>query len=509
MLLAFVLLKVLASRTAILSPVGTELIRHAQLLEKGAWRDGVVGSVDHPVYPLAIAGAHALRGGDGPEAWQTAAQLASLLAGVLLVIPLYLVANELFGPRPAWLAVYLFLLAPRVGPILADVLSEGTFLLFWCSGLYAALRFLRKGSFGWLPLVLVFGGLAYLTRPEGLLLPTALVASLLLIPLLRSTRLNWPRWWVAVGLMVLGSVLVVGPYVAVRGGIATRPAVARLLGLLPRSPADAIERARPLPPDQSELETYAEGLKAVGESVRDLVTPWLLPLAVVGLIGAFRPLAPRARVALMLGLILAASLVALVRLYATCGYCSPRHVLAPGLVLIAAAAFGLQRLLGAVSISGRSLGLGEGRFTAGPAVWCLVLAAYTAASVPTLVRPINQPMVGYRDAGAWLATQSAAPGAVADATGWSMFYSQRPGHTFATLGEAPADDQIRWVVVRQAHLVGPWWYCQIFRDLVGRREPVAVFPSELKPDESRVLVFDRRAPEVRQISWQGETSRRR
>jgi hypothetical protein len=64
-------------------------------------------------------------------------------------------------------------------------------------------------------------------------------------------------------------------------------------------------------------------------------------------------------------------------------------------------------------------------------------------------------------------------------------------------------------VVRQAHLVGPWWYCQVFRDLVGRREPVAVFPSSVAPDQSRVLVFDRKEPEVRQISWKGETSRRR
>src|SRR5207249_9770236 len=118
---------------------------------------------------------------------------------------------------------------PLTGHVLADVLSEGTFLLFWTWGLWAAVRFLKQGTFGWLPPTIGFGVLAYLSRPEGLLLPAALVATLAMMPLLRSTRLNWPRWWAAVGVLVIGPALLVGPYVAAKGGLGTKPAVARLL----------------------------------------------------------------------------------------------------------------------------------------------------------------------------------------------------------------------------------------------------------------------------------------
>ena len=46
---------------------------------------------------------------------------------------------------------------------------------FWC-----AVRFLAGGRFGWLPAAIGLGGLAYLTRPEGMLLPAASATTLLI-----------------------------------------------------------------------------------------------------------------------------------------------------------------------------------------------------------------------------------------------------------------------------------------------------------------------------------------
>jgi 4-amino-4-deoxy-L-arabinose transferase-like glycosyltransferase len=458
--------------------------------------------VDHPVYPLAIAGVHALRGGAEPEDWQNAGQAASMIAGVLLVVPLYLVGMELFGAGAAWLGVFAFLLAPQTGPILADVLSEGTFLNFWTWAFYAALRFLRKGAFGWLPLVVLFGGLAYLTRPEGVLLPAALVLTLLLIPLLRSTRMNWPRWWAAVGLLVVGPALVLGPYVMAKGGLATKPAVAKLLGVAPRAAADAVERAEPLDPDETELVTNAKAVKAVVVATATMVSPWMVPLAAIGLFRAFRPLAPRGRVALFVAMVAAATAFALQRLYVTGGYCTPRHAITLGAFLSLAAGFGLQRVLGRIQVPGRLLGLGEERLTAGPAVWAVVLLVHAGLALPTLLRPVNHGMVGYRQAASWLEANVPDDARVADATGWSLFYSGRSGYTFRNLGEASTDPDVRWVVVRDAHVAGPWWYCKVMRELVGLREPIATFPPDAGPDQSKVYVFDRATPEVRQVSWE-------
>ena len=494
MVLAAGLLGWLAAHTAIFFDDGLRYIDQARRLEAGSLKDGLLGAVDHPAYPVAIALAHKALGGDSPEAWQKAAQAASVLIGLLLVIPLYLVSAELFGGKGAWLGVALTYAVPLTGHVLADVLSEGTFLLFWCWGLYTALRFLRDGRFLWLPPTIVFSALAYLSRPEGLLLPAALVACLALMPLLRSTRLNWPRWWAAVGFLVVGPALLVGPYVAAKGGLGTKPAIQRLLGTAPKSAADAVERSRPLEPDQTEVKTLALAVKAVVEAVRDSVTLPVLPLALIGLAVTVWPPRERARVWLFLGIIVGAALLALMRLYATGGYCSPRHAMVIAFLLIPAAGAGLERVLSSLPIPGRWLGLGEERFSAGPAVWVLVLGAFLSWTATASLEPINLAKAGYRDAGTWLIAHDVPAGSrIVDVTGLSLYYAGRPGYTYATLIEAPGDKDLRWIVAKEAHLKGPWTYCQRLRDLVAGLQPVASFPSDPKPGQSRVLIFEKPA----------------
>jgi hypothetical protein len=501
MVLAACLLGAVSARTDILFADGLRYVSQAQRIESGAWRQGLTGSIDQPIYPLAIAATHSCNRQQTPEAWQAAGQTASVVVGVLLVIPLYLVSLELFGAGAAWLAVVLFFGGPLTGHILADVLSEGTFLLFWLWGLWSALRFLRQGSFVWLPLVVLFSGLAYLTRPEGVMLPAALVVTLLLVPFLRSTRLHWSRWCAAIAVLVLGPALLLGPYVAAKGGIASKPAVARLLGMAPRSAADAVERAEPLDNGQSEFRLHLKAAKVVFEAVRDLTTPWLLPLAAVGLALAFKPFHARSRVGLFIGILLSVTTLALVRLYVTGGYCSPRHAIVLGALLTGAAAHALERGMSSLSIPGRRLGLGDDRFTAGPVIWALVLAGFAFWSAPSILQRLNHPMVGYKQAGNWLADRVGEQDRVADATGWSLFYGQQPGYTFATLHEAAHDPKVRWVVVREAHLVGPWWYCRLMREMVGTRTPVAVFPQESDKAQARVLVFDLETDQGHDVAW--------
>ena len=215
-------------------------------------------------------------------------------------------------------------LVPLTGHVLADVLAEGTFLLFWMTGCWTALRFLRDGRTGWLVATIVFAGLAYMTRPEGLLLPLALAGTLGLMVCRPALRFPWPVWRRAVLLLIAGPLLLAGPYVALKGGIGTKPAVARLLGLSARSPAMAVERERPLDPDQSTLTTYVVAGRAVARAVLGAVSSPLLVLAIVSLFAAGGN-TDRGRKDLFLALILVGWLLALVRLHATGGYCTPRH----------------------------------------------------------------------------------------------------------------------------------------------------------------------------------------
>src|SRR3954467_14419211 len=132
MIVAAGLLITMMARTDVMFADGLRYIDQARRISHGAVSDGLFRSIDHPGYPLSIAAVHQVLRGEDPASWQRAAQAASVLAGVLLVIPLYLVAMELSGPRIAWLGCLLFFLTPIPCRVMADALSESTFLLFWC-----------------------------------------------------------------------------------------------------------------------------------------------------------------------------------------------------------------------------------------------------------------------------------------------------------------------------------------------------------------------------------------
>lgn len=481
----------LVAQTEIFFADGLRYITQARQLERGDLRQGLRQAVDHPLYPLAIVGVHrGLSLPDSPASWQQAAQFAAATAGVLLVVPLYLVAAEIFGGSGAWLGVVLVFLVPVPGHVLADTLSESTFLLFWTWGVWATLRHLRQGSLRWLPVVLGFSGMAYLSRPEGLLLPAALLATLGLAPLWPAARLSARSWWSTIAVLGLGVVLAIGPYVALKGSVATKPAVARLLGLAPPSRADAVERERPLDPDQSATTTAMLAVRSTAAAVRDAVTWPLLPLAALG-VGASlrREHHRRARLWLFLGVMSAGALLALLRLHATGGYCTPRHTLLLTLPLISASASGLRTILAWMP---RALGRNPTWIRrAAPLGFCVAIAVVHARA---LTLPINDAFGGYRAAGAWIAQHAPRDETVVDVTGWSQYYADRPGYVFANLIAAPADPSARWVIARDAHLSGPWGYCTRLRELVADARLVARFPESRKPGRARVSVYERPRP---------------
>ena len=497
MALAALLLGWLYAHTEIVFADGLRYIEQARRLEAGDWASGIKHAVDHPLYPLTIATAHRVLGmSAGPLGWQAAAQAASVLAGVLLVVPLYLVARELFGGSSAWLACLLSFLVPVTGHVLADGLSEGWFLLLWTLGFWTALRYLRAGAVAWLATSVVLGGLSYLCRPEGLLLPVAVSGALGLCAIIPSARMPRRTWWTGILLLTAGAAALVGPYVVLKGGIGTKPAVARLLGLAPPSDPGAVERERPLDPRQTKLVTYGIAARETGAAIRDVVPLPLLALATIGLPFAWIRSSNR-RGFLLLGLVLIGWPLALVRLHATGGYCSPRHTLIVALPLLAAAAAGFRTLAAVMVMIGKRVADREppmGVIRLAP--WVLV-AMLALAERKALLAPVNAGAAGYRQAGLWLAEHASADEHVADVTGWSQFYGARAGYVFANLIEAPADPALRWVIVRDAHLQGPWPYCERLRGLVVGAKLVVRFPPTASAGRSRVSIYERprRAPE--------------
>ena len=171
----------LAGHTEILFADGLRYIEQARQIDRGAWVDGLIRSVDHPIYPMAIAAAHRLDGARARSRGRRRPSARRWSRASCSSCPLYLVAIELFGA------------VDRLARLPPDVPGPRSPATSWptrsararsCSsgpgGSGRRSGSSAKGRFGWLPPTIGFGALAYLTRPEGLLLPAALVATLLL-----------------------------------------------------------------------------------------------------------------------------------------------------------------------------------------------------------------------------------------------------------------------------------------------------------------------------------------
>src|SRR5262249_5595682 len=150
-------------------------------------------------------------------------------ASVLLVIPTFLLGRALFNRRVGFWAALLFQCLPSAGRLMGDGLSEPLFLLWASAAFVFATWALGGGSMRWFVLAGLSRGLAYLTRPEGLLIALATGAVLLGMQAARAWRRPWKQ---CVGSFVglsLGCLVVAGPYVLLIGGLTVKLSAKEIL----------------------------------------------------------------------------------------------------------------------------------------------------------------------------------------------------------------------------------------------------------------------------------------
>jgi 4-amino-4-deoxy-L-arabinose transferase-like glycosyltransferase len=392
---------------------------------------------------------------------QLSAQLASALAGALLVLPMFFLGRELFDRQAGFWGALLFQCLPVSSRMLSDGLSEATFLLFMTTALFLAVRAFRSPSPVLFALCGLCGGLAYLTRPEGALIVGATSLALLGVQFRSAWRRSWGNLLVCEASLLLAALVVGGPYVAITGHFTNKPSSQWLLeksvqGRTAPLPNQRLSLDKPPSPSArvvrgpvlaSIWSAYAPpglkhrhwwGLKAIGTEV---IRGYQYLFAVPVLLGLwwFRDRLRRVPGTWVVVTLCVLHVLVLWRLAVVAGYVSDRHVLILVLSGIFTGAAALVKIgQGLADVGGRLRSWGKGESQQPPVASCwpslLLLAAVAAFGLPEALKPLHANRAGHRAAGLWIAAHSIPADPVLDPFCWAYYYA---GRVFLEGQEAP------------------------------------------------------------------------
>jgi hypothetical protein len=420
-------------------------IRLAWQLGHENWTEALKKADQHPGYPLLVLAMSQPVRHYVPEpeslTMQLAAQLVSVVAGTLLVIPMFYLGKELFNRTAGFWASVLFQCLPASCRVLSDGLSEATFLLFAVTALYLAARALRGQSALLFALCGLFSGLAFLTRREGALIVPVTGLVLLGMQGLRTWRRPWRRFLVCGASLAVAALLVGGPLVAVTGRIskATEPGVLWKVAQVNAEPPVALAMVGPavwwhdwaLTKDQPTNRTWW-GFRAVGY---EIIKSYHYVVWVPALLGLWwsRDRLRQSPGAWALLLLCATIVLLLWRVAAVMGYVSDRHtllILICGCYAAVAAIASIGQWLAVLLQSRRPVAhLHLALKTAGRLVMVLLLLGLVGSALPKALEPLHVNRGGFRAVGVWLAGQVQPGDAVLDPYTWTSYYAGQEFHT--------------------------------------------------------------------------------
>jgi hypothetical protein len=430
-------------------------IRYALQLQEHGWAWTVRHQHQHPGYPLSILAAslpvrHFL--GLDSDTLQLAAQLASSLAGLLLVVPMYYLGKYLLDRRAGFWGALLFQCLPASGRALSDAISDPLFLLLLAAALALAVRALRDRRPAGFALAGAFCGLAYLTRPEGALVLPAAGLALLLGQCVPACRQPWRRALACAASLTLAALVVGSPYYLTVGRFTNKPNVGLLSGKLPESSTDPAGPApADEPPEQTAVTEFAPRMVGDVEAVKkyqELSPPrrmaratWVLGAEFVQcyqyvgwlpvLVGLwwFRRRYRQGPEVWVVLLLFTLDALLLWLLAARAGYLSGRHVL----VLVLCSVFQAVAVVREAPYRlaawrQRLADRAGGRRPAwlSPAAWSLALLLVLAGTgLSRTLQPLHGNRAGHRAAGRWLAAHARPWDRIDDDHCWAHYYANR------------------------------------------------------------------------------------
>lgn len=495
----------LISHTEVAARDSVGFIRFALELERYPWKEVLQRNLQHPGYPAVLLAVswpvRQLWGGTTAASMQFSAQLASALAGVLLILPMYYLGRDLFGRRAAFWGTALFQCLPVSARVMSDGLSEATFLLLATTALWLAvcgMRSRRVASFAGCGL---FSGLAYLTRPEGALIIPATGLVLLATQFISAWRRSWPRALACVAALLVTAAVVASPYVLVNGRLTNKPTPRRLWEKT-GDEASATRHRVQGPLTASVLAIYAPetlkdrhlwGLYAIATEVtKDFHYLAVVPL-LIGL-WSFREQLKTCGAWVLLVLCLLHFLI-LWRVAVVVGYVSDRHALVLVLCCVFLAADGVFALSEMLAVLARWISSGRTTqaVTMGQSgrLSVVLLVVILGFGLEEALKPLHANRAGHRQAGLWLAEHTTVADPIVDPFCWAHYYAGRvfsegdtppgsPGYVptqYVVLEKSPTSEHSRLPTIHYA------------RALATRGQVVYHWPVERPEAAAKILVY--------------------
>ena len=146
---------------------------------KGFSYQGTLQLVHPPLYPILIGFFWLLTGN-----LEFSGQVVSVIAGGLLVIPVYYFAKAIYGRRVGLVSAVLVVICPILVYGSTETFSESLYALFLISSIALTWKALSSRNLLWISLAGLTTGLSFLTHPLGVLFVPIFLLFLFLSPLL-------------------------------------------------------------------------------------------------------------------------------------------------------------------------------------------------------------------------------------------------------------------------------------------------------------------------------------
>jgi len=425
-----------------------------------------------------------------PQAVLTSAQIVSAIAAVLLVFPTYWLGRMLFGkPFVGFGGAVLFQVAPVIAHITSDGLSESLYLLFVSSALALGVRAARTCSVSGFLACGMMSSVAYLVRPEGLMVVLAAATAITIMGFLR----RWPRDQ-AIGLLAslgVGVLLVAVPYMGLIGKISNKPTFDSIVGQLKGNQPNRLwmkgttgERAvvqTTLFADWydpvRDTSKYVWAVKAI---VKETFKTAHYAAFVLGLIGVvlFRK---TIFIDVGFGVVIVLAIVntsVLAMLGIMQGYVSERHTVLLALLACIFAVAAIEPLLKLFRVR---------------ASWApsLVLLLLVGSAIPVAMKPPHESRIGHKAAGEFLYGKVGPKDALIDPYDWASWYA---GYTQYHIPRFPEVPEYRWVVYengKSPHSRLPMH--QAAKNVVADSKNKAVmmyhWPADGPPENATIFVY--------------------